>query len=54
MSIMETLICVFWIIAGVTVVSLVLWFLKSKKKGKVKIETPSSFSAPEDKESEGE
>lgn len=54
MSIMDTLICVFWIIAGVAIVSLILWFLKSKKKGKVKIETPPSFSPPEDKESEGE
>jgi len=50
---MDTLICIFWVIAGVAVVSLILWFLKSKKKG-VKIETPSSFSTPEDKESESE
>ena len=54
MLIMDTLICIFWIIVGVAVIGLVLWFLKTKKKGKVKIETPSSFSAPEDKESEGE
>lgn len=54
MSIMDTLICIFWIIAGIAVVGLILWFLKSKKKGKVKIETPSNFSTPEDKESEGE
>jgi len=54
MSIMETLICVFWIIAGIAVVSLILWFVKSKKKGKVNVETPSNFSTPEDKESEGE
>jgi len=32
MSIMDTLICVFWVTAGVAVVFLVLWFLKSKKK----------------------
>jgi hypothetical protein len=51
---MDTLICIFWVIAGVAVISLILWFLKSKKKGGTKIETPSSFSTPEDKESEGE
>lgn len=54
MSIMDTLICVFWIIAGVAVVSLILWFLKSKKKGKVKTETPPSFSTPEEPKKEEE
>lgn len=51
---MDTLIFIFWVIAGVAVVSLILWFVKSKKKGKVNIETPSNFSTPEDKESEEE
>ncbi|GAI37926.1 unnamed protein product [marine sediment metagenome] len=51
---MDTLTCVFWVIAVVAVIGIIVWFVKSKKKGKAEIETPSSFSTPEDKESEGE